>query len=410
LRPLQVVPSDSGDDGPRRFLWSDPAGFSEAVTVPQPIALLMTLFDGQRDHAAVRARWAEISGEELPEGLVEGLAQELADHLLLDGPAFRAAQAEALAAFRAGPLRPLSHAEGAYPADPAACAAWLDELWAGGRAHSRSLRDGPLTGLIAPHIDLTRGGVCYGAAYDAVAACEAECFVLLGTAHSSCCWPAEPPLAIATRLDYDTPFGPAPTDQDFLDRFEAAFAAAGGDVDSLYRDELVHRDEHSLEFQTLWLRHLRRERPFTVVPLLLGSLHEFYERPNEVLGPDGLGPLLAGLRQAMAADGREICVIAGADWSHVGPRFGAEQAVAEEDLESIASWDEQALGPLLAADTDGFFGHFAASANCGNVCSVANLLTLRALRPTAEMELLRYEIAFDPEQTVSFAAAALRSS
>ncbi|MBI5835530.1 MAG: AmmeMemoRadiSam system protein B, partial [Armatimonadetes bacterium] len=353
-------------------------------------------------------KWHQLTGEHLPIDFVTRFVDELTGHLVLDGEPYRAALAQAMADYRAHGTRPMTHAPDGYPDDPRQCAQLLDMLLARGRAESRTLLEGPVVGLMAPHIDLGRGGVVYGAAYDALRATEADLFIVLGTAHSSTCWPEEPPLATFTRLDYDTPFGPVTTDQAFIDAVASHYAEAGGDADDLFRDELVHGQEHSVEFQMLFLRHVLGDRPFTAVPILMGSLHDYFEHPDELDGDDGLGPILDALYGAVTARGGQVCIIAGADWAHVGPRFGADQPVSEEQLQAIAEGDEAPLLAWLQGDLDGFFEAFACNDNAQNVCSVAGLYALRALLPEAKAELLRYEQAFDPEQTVTFAAALLR--
>ncbi|MBI2302295.1 MAG: AmmeMemoRadiSam system protein B, partial [Armatimonadetes bacterium] len=236
----------------------------------------------------------------------------------------------------------------------------------------------------------------------------ADLFVVLGIAHSSSVWPDPPPLATLTRLDFDTPLGTVHTDRDFVARLAGHYAAAGGDREDLFRDELVHRAEHSVEFQTLFLQHLHGGREFRIVPILLGSLHEFYDCPEEVTGRDGLGPLLSALAAATAEHDGEVCLVAGADLAHVGPRFGAEEPVQEGDLDAIAERDLDALRRFVDGGGDAFFEHFAADGNARNVCSVSNLYVLRALLPDASAELLRWDVAYDPSQSVSFAALALR--
>ena len=54
--------------------------------------------------------------------------------------------------------------------------------------------DGPVRAVLAPHIDPRGGFACHGAAIAALAACPAEVFVVLGTAHR----PLYRPFALTT--------------------------------------------------------------------------------------------------------------------------------------------------------------------------------------------------------------------
>ncbi len=58
------------------------------------------------------------------------------------------------------------------------------------------------------------------------------------------------------------------TDADFIDRMSSHYR---GD---LFADELLHRNEHSIEFQALFLKWALGNRDFTVVPILVSSFHE----------------------------------------------------------------------------------------------------------------------------------------
>ncbi len=396
LRPLEAIPIEQ--QGEVHIVWRDPAGLAATVEVPQPVALLMSLMDGHRDLTGLRAAWLQLSGEDLPVEFLSQMAAELDEHLLLDTPRFRAAREEVLARYRSGPRQP-AHL-GAYPEQPADCAAYLESLLDGlpGAGAPR--------GLVAPHVDLLRGGPCYGAAYAALRASTADLFVVIGIAHGSCCWPEPPPLVTLTRVDFATPLGVCRTDTAVVDRLAADYAAAGGDPDDLFRDELVHRTEHSVEFQMLFLQHLHGRRDFRVLPILTGSLHEFHDRPEALPGAAGLGRFVAVLRQAIAEYPGEVCVVAGADLSHVGPRFGQPEPVDQARLAAVRSGDGAAL-TALESGPDEWFAHFAADGNARNVCSVSNLYVLRSLLPSARITRLGYEVAYDPHQTVSFAALAL---
>lgn len=400
LRPLEPLPYE--DEGEPYVAWRDPVGISPMVQVPAAVALLMSLFDGSRDTAVVASEWEQVGGEELPLEFVDQLVADLDEHLLLLSPRFRQARAAAVDEFRRLGVRPAAHCPDGYPAEPGECRAYLDRIL----AHADGAPTGSPRGLIAPHIDLLRGAPCYAGAYRALAGSTADLYVILGIAHSTSCWPEPAPLVTLTRLDFATPLGTVGTDRQFVDDLTARYFEQGGGGD-LFADELVHRGEHSIEFQTLFLQHLHGAREYRIAPVLLGSLHEFYDEPCGVAGPAGLGPFIAALREAILAYPGEVCLIAGADLSHLGPRFGADQPVDTAWTERAVGADLAALRLLAEQGADPFFGHFASDGNVRNVCSVANLYALRAVLPTARFELLDHQAAYDPRQTVTFAAAAL---
>jgi len=75
-------------------------------------------------------------------------------------------------------------------------------------------RDAVLRGLVAPHIDFKRGGAGYAWAYRALAETrEADCYIVLGTAHGG----LDGHAFAATAKAFETPFGPLEVDHEVLD-------------------------------------------------------------------------------------------------------------------------------------------------------------------------------------------------
>jgi AmmeMemoRadiSam system protein B len=253
-------------------------------------------------------------------------------------------------AFRALPSRPAVHAGGAYPGEPAGLRAFLERQYTA--PGGPGALPGPVTrptprALIAPHIDLHRGGHSYAWGYRALAESEpADLYVLLGTCHL----PMRRPFA-ATSLPYDTPFGAVTGDAAFLARLQerAPF--------DIYEDELSHRREHALEFQAVHLRHLGHTGdggPATVVSILCVP-------PAAV--PDGGTPrddpateqFIQALAETVAEDGRRVCYIGGADFAHVGPQFGDPAPVDQRFADHVRVGDLAMLALAAEGDADGFY-------------------------------------------------------
>ncbi|HLI28547.1 MAG TPA: AmmeMemoRadiSam system protein B, partial [Chloroflexota bacterium] len=224
----------------------DPQGPTLVVS-PQAL-LLLSLFDGTRDLRGVQIAFALRTGQTLPLDQIAAIAEQLDEAYLLAGPRYDAHEAAQRAAFAALPRRPAIHAGGAYAGEPAALEAALDGYFAaeggpGLPAPPAARRE--LVGLIAPHVDLHRGGPTYAWAYRALAEAVApELVVLLGTCHA----PMNAAFA-ATTKDYDTPFGPLPTDAAFVHELAARYRGDGGvdGVPALLVEEYAHRGEHALE-------------------------------------------------------------------------------------------------------------------------------------------------------------------
>jgi MEMO1 family protein len=344
-----------------------------------------SLLDGGRSARAVCAAYSLRWAERPREGEVLELVAALDDANLLESERYRQRCSAEREAFRAEPERLAIHAGGAYPGRPDELRTFLDDWY-----HHPDGPGGPpgelglaaARALIAPHIDLHRGGATYAWTYRALAETRpADVYVLLGTCHNS----MSMPLA-AIRKPYATPFGPAPVDYDLLDALEAAY---DGD---LYADELRHRTEHSLEFQAVYLRALGLvgEGAGRVVPLLCGSLHEWVEPEQSPLSAAPVRDALAALRTAFATAGGRVCLLAGADLAHVGPQFGDPWLVSAAQSERVGRDDRAMLEFICRGDAEGFYRQVMLDHDARRICGLAPIYYLLALLGPASGRCVKY--------------------
>ncbi|HET6439400.1 MAG TPA: AmmeMemoRadiSam system protein B [Anaeromyxobacter sp.] len=299
-------------------------------------------------------------------------------------PPSPAARSAELRAFRAQPERPPACAGTVYPAEPAALRAALDRWLAHPTGPEAAC--GPVRLVIAPHIDYPRGAAGYAHAYRSLARSEADLLVVFGTAHAT-----PPHLFTLTRLDHATPLGPVRTDRLVVERLAAELGEA-----ELFADELVHRDEHSVELQLVLLAHLVH-RPFTVVPVLCSNLSHLADPAPAT------GRFLAALRGAVG--GRRVCYLAGADLAHVGPFYGDPRPPTRGELARLAEADRRTLAAAAAGDPAAFHREAIRDDHRRRLCGAAPIYAaLRAAGTGAR--LLHYEQWSDGVDSVSFAAAA----
>ncbi len=263
--------------------------------------------------------------------------------------------------------------------------------------------DSRLRGVISPHIDFPRGGTAYTWAYkELVERSRADVFVILGVAHQYC-----RSRFVLTRKDFDTPLGRVSTNRDYVNLLAAS---AGSD---LFEDELVHRTEHSIEFQVVFLQYLLGERrPFSIVPILVGSFHSMMDEGVDPIEDDSVGQFIDALRSAERECGKKVAYIGGIDLSHVGPEFGDPERVSEETQSRIEQFDTAMLDRAIANDPRGWFATAAAIDNRWRVCGLAATYTmLHAIGP-ARGRLLKYRQAIDDRRNccVSFASLAFDST
>ena len=114
--------------------------------------------------------------------------------------------------------------------------------------------------VAAPHIDLTVSGDSYGCAYGPLRPHAPAAILVLGTGHA-----LESPYCL-TEKTFATPLGRIPAETDGVERLREA----GGDL--VAGDDFVHRSEHSIEFQLLFLQRLFPMEGVPIIPLLCEAL------------------------------------------------------------------------------------------------------------------------------------------
>ena len=399
LRPLEAFPVEQ--EGERLIALRDLSGFTEQVVLlPIPALDIVSLFDGEHSMAEIHRVISVRHGEQAP-GLedIARFAARLDDAGFLDSPRFAARRRRIEEAWLASPSRPAAHAGAAYAGDSDALRGQIDGFFvhpAGPGFPARRAAPQRLRGLIAPHIDFHRGGPTYAWAYrELLERSDADLFVILGTCHGG----MADPFA-ATLKSYDTPLGATETDRGF---FEALQRRYGHD---LLASETAHRSEHSIEFQAVMLRRLLGDRPFTVLPVLASFLHEAVWTGGEPEADPRVPRFLDALADSIAGSDRRLCVIAGVDLAHVGPRFGDAQPNTGAVLERVAREDRAMLETVKAGDAAAFYGSVAADGDSRRICGLSPIYSFLRVLPGARGDILRYSQAPDPQGAVSFCAAA----
>lgn len=356
------------------LLLRDPLGLSgQIATLPRALGPALALCDGAHTLYGIRAALLVQFRIQVGLDVLAEIVETLDDLYLLENERSAAAQARALAAYRAGPYRPPASAGGAYPADPDELRALLDGYLAQARAtHGDAIAPlGDARGLVSPHIDYARGGPAYAAVWEraAEAVRAADLAIILGTDHNG----GHGRLTL-TRQHYATPYGVLPTAGEVVD---AAAAALG--EEAAFGEELHHRSEHSVELAAVWLHHMRGGATCEVVPVLCGSFGHFVAGAADPATDPGIEALAGALKRATA--GRRTVVVAAADLAHIGPAFGGA-AVDAAGREALNAADVAMLAPVESGDPAGFFGELRKARDCNNVCGLPPIyLALRLLAP-----------------------------
>lgn len=368
--------------------------------------LLASLLDGTRDAEALREEFHKAAGAEIPQDAVLGLVNALDEAGYLETPALVRKRTDAAELFRGNPKRPAVFAGPSYPAKPAPLSVLLDTFCTGEKGPGKNKaasapKPAPL-GLIAPHIDFTRGGPAYAWAYQALSERKPpDLVVALGVAHVS---PNSP--WVFTPKIYETPLGPMEVDDALYQRLSSRVWYEPR------ADEWVHKNEHSLEFQAVWLKHLWGEKAPKWVPILVSSFERFSpdEAPSKIPTIEKAIKDFGEVLKAEIAGGKTVMILSGIDLAHVGPRFGDDLEITPELEKKIEAEDRKSLVDALALDADGFYRSVVADGHWRKVCGLSALYTgLRLMKAIGAKEpgrLLTYGQAPDPAGgIVSFASA-----
>jgi AmmeMemoRadiSam system protein B len=411
IRPVEAFPMEQQDQ--TLICLRDPSGLA-----PEPIMLgmgayfLVTLFDGTRTTLDLQAAFSRRFGEIIPSEKIRELVDALDRAHFLDSPAFAQRLRGLREQFDESPARAAALAGLCYESEPSRLRAEIESFFERPDAPGREALAVPvpvvatkgLAGLIAPHIDPRRGAAAYAWAYHELRRHQRpELIVILGTSH----YGTGPELFSATRKDYLTPFGAVPTDRAFVERLAARYA--GSDGGDLFADEMLHRNEHSIEFQALFLAWALGVEGYQVVPILVSSFHEMVREGESPAGNARVAHFLDALREQLAAERRRVLILAGVDFAHVGRKFGDSFGLEDGLAARVRREDLALIETIKAGDPGGFFADIAREGDRRKICGLAPMYTQLALLSGRRARLLHYDIALEPQtdSLVSFASLAI---
>jgi AmmeMemoRadiSam system protein B len=397
LRPVEAFPVQQ--EGKTLVYLKDPLNFATPIGVSPAGYFILAHLDGSHSYVDIQEAYAKQFGALLLSDELRQFIEMLDQHYYLVSDRFLNYQAAVIHEFRRLPTRAPAHVGGVYQADPTALKSQLTGYFSS--AHGPGLPCSVPVGsvpkaIVAPHIDFHRGGHAYAWAYKNLAESEgADLYILLGTSH---CSGANP--FILTLKDFETPLGVVETDQQFV---QALQDRCGEDF---FADEYLHRGEHSLEFQVVFLKFIAQwraelsgcpEKPFQIVPILVSSFHSMVQSQTLPEKHSAVGDFLSVLRDMTGLEKRRVCFVAGVDLAHVGRQFGDREPLTDEFLKWVESEDQRLVDRLAALDAPGFFNEVAKDQDKRRICGFAPLYSLIHLLDGSRGITLKYSQAFTPE-------------
>ena len=381
----------------------DPQNISgKALFLSPPLYFIVSLFDGQHSILDIQAEYMRKFGEFLYTEKLQEIITQLDEALFLEGERFQEALRQKEESFKKSQFREAAFAGKSYEEDPERLKVQLEGYFSGANGpeplgEKKGING--LKGVVAPHIDFQRGGFCYAFAHREIWEKNSfHCFVIFGTAHT----PMKNPFCL-TRKDFITPLGTLNVDKELVDAIQSRCP------EDLFKDEGVHRSEHSIEFQCVFLRYLYPEPiALKIVPILSGSFHEAIEQRISPMELEPIRQFIEALKEEVSSLGREVCYIASADLAHMGLQFGDREGVSEYGLRVLSQEDQEMLEYAEKMDGEGFFSLISRERDRKRICGFPAIYAMLKTLEAKEGKLLKYGQAFTPEtqSVVTFASLA----
>ena len=397
LRPIEAFPVEQ--NGKTLIYLKDPLNLAAPIGLSPVGYFVLSHFDGRHTFIDIQEAYAKQFGSLLESEELKSFIEMLDRSYFLQSERFDDYRNQIMLEFRRLPSRAPAHVGGVYKADAAELTLQLDNYFCAPDGPGMpSLQNHGATpkAIVAPHIDFHRGGPAYAWAYKSLAESDgADVYILLGTSHCG----GQTPY-ILTLKDFETPFGVVETDREFVNRLQAA------SNEDCFVDEYLHRGEHSVEFQVVFLKYVARkraaltgraEKPFKIVPILVSSFHPALISRTAPETDLAVGTFLRTLRELAERESRTVCFVAGVDLAHVGRQFGDGEPITEDFLKWVESEDRDLVSRLVELDAPGFFHGLAKDQNRRRICGFSPLYSLIHLLDGVRGTHLKYAQAFTPE-------------
>ena len=397
LRPIEAFPVNH--EGKPLIYLKDPLNLAAPLGISPAGYFILAHLDGHHTMIDIQEAYSKQFGNLLMSDELKGFVEMLDQKHYLASERFFAYQKSVIDEFRRLPTRAPAHMGGGYKEDPVELKAQLDGYFIAPKGPGLPSREGKATmpkAIVAPHIDFHRGGPAYAWAYKPLVESEgADLYILLGTSHCG----GQTPFVL-TPKDFATPLGMVETDKEFVSRLQEKCA------EDLFADEYLHRGEHSLEFQVLFLKYAaqrraelagQQEKPFKIVPILVTSFHSMVINRTPPEETSSVGTFLRALRELAENESRRVCFVAGVDLAHVGRQFGDRDPITDDFLKWVEAEDQRLVERLAARDAPGFFNEIAKDQDKRRICGFSPLYSLIHLLNGSEGNNLHYGQAFTPE-------------
>ncbi|KAA3662130.1 MAG: AmmeMemoRadiSam system protein B [Calditrichaeota bacterium] len=381
----------------------DPSGIArDTILLSRMAVFILQYFTGEHDVETILRILTRDASLELEKKQLLDLIKTLDENLFLQNERYLEAKKIMETEFIASGIRTATYAGASYPADREELNATLVNFY---QEEGGAGVPGPVNGLptpagvIAPHIDLRIGGATYTHAYKAmVESPVADVYVIIGTGHSGL-----KNIYSVLPIDFETPLGRVETDKDFIKNLQAN---TNRDYSA---DVLLHKTEHTIEFQVVFLQQAFADKPFKIVPVLASFNYQMLEDPYFKPDQECIEDFTTALKKTINEYPGKVTVLASVDMAHVGPRYGDKNIPDDGFLADVRQADMNALEFVKAADARGWAKAISDIEDKYRICGFAPIYTLLSSTDAKQGKVLKYDkgVMDDNESVVSYCSAVL---
>lgn len=245
-----------------------------------------------------------------------------------------------------------------------------------------------LKAVISPHAGYSFSGACAAWAYKEIAESRfPRTFIIIGPSH----YGLESGMS---SQEWNTPFGVVKPDSDLIKTIQ--------EETTLRLNELIHKEEHSIEVQLPFLQFVNKDRiaDIRIVPIALGRDFEYKD-------------LAAELNKAIIKSRRDVVLIISSDFTHFGRNY--HYVPFTTDIPNkIMELDKGAVKLIMDFDSDGFRDYLNKTGItiCGYmpILVFMEMMKLNETKPKAEL-LIHYtsgDVMEDYKNSVSYVSMVFR--
>jgi MEMO1 family protein len=381
-------------EGKDWVLLDDPMGYAEApvIVTPEFFNILVSI-DEELDIRDI----LKIENQEHGETTIEPILAQikaLDDMGFILSESFYQKRALVEQEYLASNIRPAVCAGTCYPADPKEIEIFLNEFF---KSTNVEDFDSSAHSIIVPHIDFRLGDIVsevYSSGYHSISGTDSDLFIIFGTSHF-----INSGQFMLTRKNFETPLGIVETDNNLIDFLYSNCP------DSCSIDDLAHKPEHSIELQVILLQHYFKNRNFKILPVVVGSMHQFMAAGTNPAENREINTFIKTLQGYISANNIKASYIASVDFAHIGIKF-EDTFDAVEKLDEVKSKDYKLIDSILNIAPEDFYSQIAAVNDKWKICGTAPIYSFLKTNAFTQAKLNKYNQWYEAEtqSAVTFAS------